>query len=41
MGTFAAQLNDAQIEALAAYYSSRQPSLRTLARPYTRFGTKP
>jgi len=41
MGTFAAQLNDAQIQALATYYSSRRPSLSTLERPYTRLGTKP
>ncbi len=37
MATFAGQLTPAQIDTVAAYYSQMRPSLRTLARPSTRF----
>jgi len=40
MGTFAAQLNDRQIAELAAYYSTRKPSLSEPDRPYTSLGIK-
>ncbi len=35
MGTFAGQIKDADVKAIAQYYSQQQPSLHTEARPST------
>lgn len=40
MATFASQLSDADIRALARYYSVQVPALRTEARPATRFSAR-
>jgi cytochrome c553 len=36
MGGFVANLKDADIEAIADYFSKQRPSLSTESRPYTR-----
>jgi len=40
MGTFSQTLKDADIKALARYYSKQQPSLQTETRPSTRFSSR-
>jgi cytochrome c553 len=41
MATFAQALKPEDIDALAEYYSTRQPGLKTVERPYTRVSSRP
>lgn len=40
MATFVTRLTSAQMDALADYFSKQEPSLQTLARPYSRFSAQ-